>query len=168
MGRVRAAMRPPVADNNPSQIALTRKAQLLSALFCVFAAMKGWLQPGNAGVSFRRNFNIMADDNKKEKKGGELRVPPRTWILWIAILGAIPLLLLFKDPRDNQKHLSQKEFIEYLRSGAIKDGIIWFNVQDPLTQDITGNYIPPGKEAKEKFKTLVHLDEALDKEVRES
>src|SRR6185369_9973913 len=103
----------------------------------------------------------MSDDNKKEpKKGGEFRVPPRTWILWIAILGAIPLLLLFKDPRDNQEHLSQKQFIEYMRAGVIKEGLVWYNVQDPLTQDITGKYVPPGKDAPVKFKTLVHLDDA--------
>ena len=25
------------------------------------------------------------DDDKPSKKGGEFRVPPRTWIVWIAI-----------------------------------------------------------------------------------
>src|SRR5436189_241084 len=58
----------------------------------------------------------MAEDNK-EKKSGEFRVPPRTWILWIVIIGAIPLLFLFKDPRDNPKLLSQSELIGLL---------IWF------------------------------------------
>ena len=112
----------------------------------------------------------MAEENKKDpKKGGEFRVPPRTWILWIAILGAIPLLLLFKDPRENQDHLSQTKFIDLLRAGAIKEGTIWFNIQDPLLQDITGSYVPPGKDpTPAKFKTMVHLDEALDKELRES
>ena len=61
----------------------------------------------------------MADENK-EKKGGEFRVPPRTWILWIAIIGAIPLLFLFKDPRDNPEVFTQAKFIEYFRSGQIK------------------------------------------------
>ena len=38
----------------------------------------------------------MAEEIKEPKKGGgEFRVPPRTWILWIAIIGAIPLLFLF-------------------------------------------------------------------------
>src|ERR1051325_8806166 len=112
----------------------------------------------------------MAEDNKKDsKKGGELRVPPRTWILWIVILGAIPLLVLLKNPGDNAERLTQRQFIEALRSGSIKEGVIWFNVQDPLTQDITGKYVPPGKDgAQVKFKTMVHLDEALDRELRRS
>ncbi len=95
----------------------------------------------------------MAEDNKDTKKGGEFRVPPRTWILWIAIIGAIPLLFLLKDPRDAQTPLTQKEFIEAWRSGAIKEGIIWFNIQDPLIQDITGTYVPKEGAAPVKFKT---------------
>src|SRR5436190_12731064 len=98
----------------------------------------------------------MSDDNKKEpKKGGEFRVPPRTWILWIAILGAIPLLLLFKDPRDNKGAISQAQFLEYFHAGAIKDGVIWYNIQDPLLQDITGHYVKAGSPEPVKFSTTV-------------
>ena len=112
----------------------------------------------------------MAEDNKDTKKGGEFRVPPRTWILWIAIIGAIPLLFLFKDPRENQVPLTQPEFLDLLHAKAIKEGVIWFNIQDPLMQDITGKYVPPGKEGQPpvKFKTQVHLDDRLDRQLRES
>ena len=103
----------------------------------------------------------MAEDNKKDpKKGGEFRVPPRTWILWIAILGAIPLLFFFKDPRDNKERISQTKFLEYFQAGLIKEGYIWFNIQDPLLQDITGLYTPPGKDTPVKFATTVHLDDS--------
>jgi len=37
------------------------------------------------------------DDDKSSKKGGEFRVPPRTWIVWIAIFGGIILLMLAKE-----------------------------------------------------------------------
>jgi len=111
----------------------------------------------------------MAEDNKKDsKKAGEFRVPPRTWILWIAILGAIPLLLLFKDPRDNKEHLTQNQFLEYFQAGAIKEGTIWYNIQDPLLQDITGTYLPQGKATPVKFATTVHLDDSLDRQLRRS
>src|SRR6266498_1610007 len=98
----------------------------------------------------------MSDENKKDpRKGGEFRVPPRTWILWIAILGAIPLLLLFKDPRDNKERISQSRFLELFQSHAIKDGIIWFNVQDPLLQDITGHYAVGKDNTLVKFATTI-------------
>jgi cell division protease FtsH len=109
----------------------------------------------------------MAEDNKEQKKGGDFRVPPRTWILWIAIIGAIPLLFLFKDPRDSQEKIPQARFIELFKSGAIKEGTIWFNVQDPFMQDITGKYQLPGKEPV-KFKTQVHLDDQFDRQLRRS
>ncbi len=110
---------------------------------------------------------LMAEDNNKEKKGSEFRVPPRTWILWLAIIGAIPLLFLFKDTRENQVTLTSPEFIELLHDGAIKKGVIWFG-QDLFMQSITGDYVPPGKDTPVKFKTEVHLYEALDKELGES
>jgi cell division protease FtsH len=111
----------------------------------------------------------MAEDNKKDpRKGGEFRVPPRTWILWIAILGAIPLLLLFKDPRENKEIITQKQFLALLDSNAIKDGVIWFNVQDPLLQDITGHFEAGKDKTVAKFRTTVHLDESLDRRLRRS
>jgi hypothetical protein len=35
--------------------------------------------------------------NRNDRKGGEFRVPPRAWILWIVIIGTIPMLFLFRD-----------------------------------------------------------------------
>ena len=110
--------------------------------------------------------------DKDPKKGGEFRVPPRTWILWIAILGAIPLLLLFKNPREILEPLTQTQFLNLLHTNAITEGVIWWDIQTPLVQDITGKYIPldkaGDKTAAVKFKTSIHIDEALDKELRES
>src|SRR5262245_35283014 len=110
----------------------------------------------------------MAEDKKEPKKSGEFRVPPRTWILWIAILGAIPLLVLFKDPRENKDRLTASQFLEYFHSGAISDGVIWWDIQSPLVQDITGHYRKAGIDAPQKFTAQLHIDEALDKELRES
>ena len=110
----------------------------------------------------------MAEDKKEPRKSGEFRVPPRTWILWIAILGAIPLLVLFKDPRDKNDPLSQAQFLEYFHSGAIKDGVIWFDIQSPLVQDITGHYVKPGTDTVQKFRTSIHIDDSLDRQLRRS
>ena len=129
----------------------------------------------NAGCSERGRmlrsahfWILMAEDNNKDKKGGEFRVPPRTWILWIAIIGAIPLLFLFKDTRETQVTLSQPEFIERFHAGAIKPGgILWFG-QDLFIQNISGEYLPAGKDTPVKFKTEVHLYDSLDKELGES
>src|SRR6185503_8597407 len=110
----------------------------------------------------------MAEDNKETKKSGEFRVPPRTWILWIAIMGAIPLLFLFKDPRDNPELLSDIKFLQYFHSDQIKEGVIWWDAQSPFMQEITGKYTPAGKDTAVKFRTKVHIDDALERQFRRS
>ena len=47
----------------------------------------------------------MSDDSKytgngKNEKKTELKVPSRNWLLWILILGCIPLLMVFKNNKD--------------------------------------------------------------------
>jgi cell division protease FtsH len=110
----------------------------------------------------------MADEDNDSKKGGEFRVPPRTWILWILILGSIPLLFLFKDPREPKDTITQAEFLTALHDKQIKEGVIWFNVQSPFIQTITGTYTNTAKGAVVKFATKVHIDDALDRELRET
>src|SRR5262245_22115251 len=88
----------------------------------------------------------MSDDKKntdqepKEKKNGEFRVPPRTWILWIAILGSIPLLIVLRDKVDTGgKQLEQPEFVQKLTNGLIASGRIIYPPQGALV-DIVGKY----------------------------
>jgi cell division protease FtsH len=112
----------------------------------------------------------MAEDKKDSKKGGEFRVPPRTWILWIAILGAIPLLVLFRDPRENKEILTEPRFMELLQSGAIEKGTIWIDPQWGASREITGTYSKTenGVPTHQKFSVLVDLDDALNVELRNS
>ncbi len=116
----------------------------------------------------------MSEENKKDpKKGGEFRVPPRTWILWIVILGAIPLLLLFKERPETGKDvlLSEAKFMELLRADAIEKGTIWIDPQWPTSREITGTYLAKtdsGAQASKKFSVLVDLDDSLNKELRDS
>src|SRR6188474_1793525 len=87
-------------------------------LACSVPPVSGWTQGGLSAemsklrwrkrycgapalmVACRQSNKFMAEDNKNRddgKKNGEFRVPPRTYILWIAILGAIPLLMIFRN-----------------------------------------------------------------------
>jgi cell division protease FtsH len=112
----------------------------------------------------------MAEDKKEPKKSGEFRVPPRTWILWIAILGAIPLLVLFKDPREKSTPLSEPEFVSLLESNAVEKGIIWIDPQWGASREITGTYTATenGATVRKKFQVLVDLDDSLNKQLRDS
>ena len=115
----------------------------------------------------------MADDKKEPKKSGEFRVPPRTWILWIAILGAIPLLLLFRTQPDREKdHLSEPAFMELFNTNKITSGTIWWDIQSPLLQDVSGIYIKgyaaDGKPVLGKFTATIHIDDTLMEQLRAS
>src|SRR3954469_916860 len=88
----------------------------------------------------------MSDDNSrnddKKQKNGEFRVPPRTYILWIAILAAIPLLMVFRNNATNQgEELTQPQFMQKVESNLITKGTIIYDPQSPALQKIRGRYI---------------------------
>src|SRR5881397_3272386 len=90
----------------------------------------------------------MPEENRNDKNGkksGEFKVPPRTYILWIAILGAIPLLMFFKNSATTTGDLiSQTQFEELVDSNLVTKGIIVIspstNPTLPLA-DVTGKYM---------------------------
>src|SRR5215467_4476701 len=86
---------------------------------------------------WRSRFQIMADENKynddekNPKKGGEFRVPPRTWIVWIAIFGGIITLMLVKDKMDFQgTNLKQYSFQQLVDSNLIAEATIRYSPQN--------------------------------------
>lgn len=83
----------------------------------------------------------MSEDNKHDtkKKNGEFKVPPRTYLLWIAILAAIPLLMFFKNSAGTQGELlSQSQFIDKFTSSNIVRGVIVYDPQSPYLREIHG------------------------------
>jgi cell division protease FtsH len=87
----------------------------------------------------------MSDENKtnnddKDRKNGEFRVPPKTWIVWIVIIGGILALVLFRNqmtpPVDGIK---PQEFLSKVDGGMIDSATINFSPQSPI-YDIVGKY----------------------------
>jgi len=87
----------------------------------------------------------MSDENKinnddKGKNGGDFRVPPKTWIVWIVIIGGILGLFLFRNnmtPPVNS--ISPQEFLAKVDAGQIDSATINFSPQSPI-YDIVGRY----------------------------
>src|SRR5258706_2659839 len=120
----------------------------------------------------------MAEDNKQnssgknDKKSPEVRVPPRNWLLWALILGVIPIAFVFKN-RTEAKYpaLPRKELIELLESGQIVQGVIHYNPQSSVLQEITGKYYKmdaQGTTNQVPFRTKTRLNYALEKQLRDS
>lgn len=114
----------------------------------------------------------MSDDSKstgngKNEKKNEIKVPSRNWLLWILILGCIPLLMVFKDNRDAKYlDISRQDLIQLVSSNAVNSGVIHYNPQSSVLNEITGTYakIDPatGNEVQVPFRVKTKLTEDLE------
>src|SRR5579872_917662 len=121
---------------------------------------------GNA--TFGATGYKMADDNKysdddKNPKKGEFRVPPRTWIVWIAIFGGIILLMLFKEKLDSPADtLSQFAFQQLVESNLITEATINYNPQSPLNEIVGKYYKDSDHRTTAAFRAKVKLTEKME------
>ncbi len=99
-------------------------------------------------------------------------MPPRNWLLWIAIIGAIPMLMFFKTKTEAvQTTVSRHELMQLMDSNLVISGTIHYNPQSSVLHEITGKYrkIDRGGETTEvPFKTKTRLNEALETRLLDS
>ena len=122
----------------------------------------------------------MSDDSKftgngKNEKKTELKVPSRNWLLWILILGCIPLLMVFKD-RSKAKftQISHQDLVALVATNAVRDGVIRYNPQSSVLNEVEG-WIPKldpqtgnpmkdpvtGAEVRDHFRVKTKLSEGF-------
>mgnify|MGYP002630900292 CR=1 FL=1 len=78
----------------------------------------------------------------------------RPWLIWMLILGFIPLLIMFREKSENQAtRLSYPEFVEKVDKEQIKRGVITFNSQEPDLREISGQFFKTDNSGK------IELDE---------
>jgi len=91
------------------------------------------------------------DQNKDNDRGpkkppGGFRLPPTTWVAWIAIIGSIVALMLLKDHMSSQVgNLSQADFFQKFQSNLIVQATVSFNPQTAPLTEITGFYFQTDK-----------------------
>ena len=103
------------------------------------------------------------EGNRRDRKAGDSRVPPRAWLLWLAILSLIPLLVFFKDHTESRyRVLSYTEFLDLVNHDQIQEATIYYDPQSPLRQ-ITGRLVP-AESAKGPldFRIETRVSEALE------
>ncbi|MFO1477388.1 MAG: ATP-dependent zinc metalloprotease FtsH [Verrucomicrobiota bacterium] len=85
--------------------------------------------------------NKYSDDDKNQKRGGEMKIPPRTWIVWIAIIGGVLMLVMLKNRVEREPGLiSSYELNRKLDSNLVAEVQLNYNPQSPLVAEITGSY----------------------------
>ncbi len=84
--------------------------------------------------------NKYNSDDKDSKKSGEFRVPPKTWIVWIVIIGGILTLVLFqKRLAEPQDVLKPQEFWAKFDNNLIEEATVNPSQQPPIF-DVVGKY----------------------------
>ncbi len=95
-------------------------------------------------------------------------MPPRTWIVWIAIFGGIIVLMLFKDRMDAPGEvMTQYQFQEKVNSNLIVQATINYSPQGSALNDIVGKYkkMEGDKEVLIPFRTKARLYPELEKKL---
>jgi cell division protease FtsH len=115
----------------------------------------------------------MADENKsndkdKNPKPGDFRVPPRTWIVWILIIGTIVTLVMAKGKFEYPGEvLNSDQFLTLLESNRVAAASVKFNPQTHPVTVIEGLYLKSDdkgaiiKDSKAAFRTKIFLSESI-------
>jgi len=78
--------------------------------------------------------------DKDPKKVTELRIPPRTWIVWILILGGIVTLVMMRDRMDTRREeLRPQALLEKVEGNLIAQATV-ANSPQSAAYDVTGSY----------------------------
>ena len=84
--------------------------------------------------------NKINNDDKGSGKNGEFRVPPKTWIVWIVIIGGILALVVFKNNMAPQVDaIKPSDFLAKVEANLIDTATVNPNPQSSI-YDIVGKY----------------------------
>jgi cell division protease FtsH len=77
----------------------------------------------------------------EDNENGEMKVPPKTLLIWIAILGLIPLIMFLQRQNEagNQETINYAELQFMVENDLVEKGVINYDPQSRL-QEITGLY----------------------------
>ncbi len=111
------------------------------------------------------------NSDPEPKRPPELRVPPRTLLVWAAVIGGIMLLLLIRERMQQQPQvLTQAQFMEKVDAGLISHAIINYDLQSPLAE-VEGKYIKTdgdGKRTEVPFRAKVRLTDQIENKLYET
>src|SRR5580658_2812986 len=97
--------------------------------------------------------NRSSEPDRNDKRNGDnMRLPPRTFLIWIGIIAAFSVLFLLKNGTEQpvDKFTSYPQLGEKLTNNLIvpDSGEIIYNSQTPQIERITGRYYKTGADGK--------------------
>ena len=91
----------------------------------------------------------------------------RTWIVWLAVLGGIILLMVFRDHLESPAELiTQARFVELLSAGAIEHAVVNYSSQGTLNTVAGRYYLTNNSGVREvPFRAKVRLTSRLENQI---
>src|SRR2546422_2938317 len=85
----------------------------------------------------------MPEEPKQEEGTADQKfpIPPRTWIVWIAIFGGIILLMLVRERIESQGEvITQYKFEQLVNAERIVRATVNYNPQNAALIEVSGRY----------------------------
>ena len=113
-----------------------------------------------------------SSNGRNDKRSGDAKVPPRNWLVWILILGAIPLIIVFrKNTEEKVEILPRHKLVQLIEADQIVSGTIHYNPQSSLLQEISGKYYSTnasGEKVEMPFRTKTRLNDVFENKLLDS
>ncbi|HEV8541296.1 MAG TPA: ATP-dependent zinc metalloprotease FtsH [Verrucomicrobiae bacterium] len=112
----------------------------------------------------------MSDENKqngKDRKSGDVKVPPRNWLVWTLILVAIPVVIFLRTKTEHAFPAMLRPQLEALladKDSKIDGKIYYAPPQSSMLSEISGRYFitnAQGALSEMPFRTKTHLTDDL-------
>ena len=107
-----------------------------------------------------------------DKKNGEGRVPPRNLLIWAMVFCLFPVAWFFHSQKDAKfTQISRQKLNLLVASNLVEEGIIHYNPQSSILNDITGKYIEVdrnGIRTSVPFRIKTRLDPQMEKALLDS
>src|ERR1043165_4864100 len=114
----------------------------------------------------------MSDENKqnnKDRKSGDVKVPPRNWLVWTLILVAIPVVIFLRTKTERAFPLMPRFQLESLLTNAnvrIEGKIYYAPPQSSMLSEISGRYVETNVQTgavgeTKDFRAKTHLTDDL-------
>jgi cell division protease FtsH len=113
----------------------------------------------------------MSDDNKqnnKDRKSGDVKVPPRNWLVWTLILVAIPVVIFFRTKTESKYPTYTRQYlIKLLDDPNIKmDGKIYYAPpQSSMLSEISGRHSSTNSAEMQYFRAKTRLTDDLEQKL---
>ncbi len=112
----------------------------------------------------------MSDENKqnnKDRKSGEVKVPPRNWLIWTLILVAIPVVIFFRTKTESKwPTFTRQQLIAYLDDTSTKmEGKIYYAPpQSSMLSEISGHLVTTNN-VETYFRAKTRLTDDLEQKL---